>query len=181
MDDKRQGHWIYREGGGVEEASFVDGKLHGHYVSRYPDGSIGEEGSYVDGEKQGKWTYRGEGGFFTSEAFYLGGKAHGQWITRFSEGTTVETTFLDDKPQETVTHFSDGIVGGGSYVDGRKHGEWIEGYLARDKSKGRYVNGEKEGIWLDYDEGECSAVTYKDGVSSRTVNIERCREAGLIP
>ncbi len=71
----------------------------------------------------------------------------------------------------------------GSYVDGKRHGEWVEGYSVRDKSKGRYVNGEKEGTWLNYDEGGCWSITHhKDGgISVGEVNKERCRQAGLIP
>ena len=183
VNDKKHGDWVgYHPNGSVEyEGAYVDGKKHGHWVERYPDGSVSSEGSYVAGEKQGKWVYQGNEEYVFSETFYVAGKHHGKWVTRLADGTVVETTFVHDEPQVRVTRFADGIVGGGSYKDGRMHGAWIEGYLARDKSKGRFVDGQKVGVWFRFYEGDCSITTYGDVISSRTEDIEKCREVGLIP
>lgn len=42
-----------------------------------------------------------------------------------------------------------GYVWGGSYVDGRKHGPWVEGYGGYVWEEGHYVDGKKVGRWVE--------------------------------
>ncbi len=42
----------------------------------------------------------------------------------------------------------------GTFVDNKKHGEWIERDSSGNKEKGQYIEGEKDGTWLVYDRSE---------------------------
>lgn len=197
VNGKLHGQWStrYWDGSVRREGSYVDGKRQGQWVvydtwrlvhNIYRSGPA--EGSYVDDKRQGQWVVRYSDGTVYGEGSYVDDKKHGQWVTRHRDGTTKETTYVDGKAHGQVIRFSDGMVGGGSYdADGKEHGEWIEGYKAQEKSKGRYVNGKKEGTWLEYDnESEiCWSLAYDNGKyrssKSKTINKEKCREAGLIP
>ena len=50
VDGRMHGNWVIRyPDGGVDEGPYVDGRMHGNWVIRYADGRV-EENLYVDGE-----------------------------------------------------------------------------------------------------------------------------------
>ena len=65
----------------VQEGPYVDGKRHGHWVGRGPDGTIFEEGPYVEGKRRGHWVIHWSNGD-VSEGPYVDGKRHGKWVRR---------------------------------------------------------------------------------------------------
>ena len=84
------------------------------------------------------------------------GKYHGRWIERRS-----------------------GYVSQGPYVDGARHGSWVEHIASNSKEKGGYMHGKREGPWLKYfewDEKSCTSIVYREGeeISSRNVDLGKC-------
>ena len=101
---------------------YVDGKLNGHWVERYPDGQV-QEGSYVDGRKSGHWVFRFPDGQ-VQEGPLVDGKWNGHWVIRFPDGQVQE----------------------GPYVDGYMHGRFVWRNVNRkgDCHTGRYSMGQPE-------------------------------------
>ena len=155
LGGKKHGQWfqLYSDGPIKYKGSYVDGKKHGDWVER--GGSTVEKGAYVDGKKHGDWVERD--GSTVEKGAYVEGKEHGRWITS-----------RVDKEEEVITeitNFKNGVYHGeriwykfgnrnasgddkyrekGSYVDGKKHGPWIDW-----TGKGSYVHGKKDGHWVE--------------------------------
>ena len=84
------------------------------------------------------------------------GKYHGRWIERRS-----------------------GYVSQGPYVDGARHGPWVEHFASNSKEKGGYMHGKREGPWLkylDWNRKTCTSILYREGeeISSRNVDLGKC-------
>ena len=109
---RRNGSDIFGEG------QYVDGKRHGHWVSKWSDGK-GEEGPYVDGKKHGRWveTQPDSSGWVggVEEGPYVDGKRHGHWVSKSSDGQGEE----------------------GPYVDGERHGRWVIYHVDKYDCRGR--------------------------------------------
>ena len=89
--------WVY-DGGKktlVATGTLKDGRVHGPWVLRWPDGKV-EEGSYADWKRQGRWVIRNANGD-VEEGSYVNGKKHGQWVIRKANGEVEHLTFENDK------------------------------------------------------------------------------------
>ena len=89
--------WVY-DGGKktlVATGTLKDGRVHGPWVLRWPDGKV-EEGSYADWKRQGRWVIRNANGD-VEEGPYVNGKKHGQWIVRKANGEVEHMTFENDE------------------------------------------------------------------------------------
>ncbi len=89
--------WVY-DGGKktlVATGTLKDGRVHGQWVLRWPDGKV-EEGSYVDWKRQGRWVIRNANGD-VEEGPYDNGKKHGQWVVRKANGEVEHLTFENDE------------------------------------------------------------------------------------
>ena len=120
----------------------MHGKLHGHWVERWDDGSVGE-GSYVDGKRHGHWVLRDADGD-VEEGPYVDGKAHGHWVERYASGNVGEGPVVDDKKHgRWVIRFTDG---GGrlevEYRDGSREGQpGVYITESGERHPGRWSNG----------------------------------------
>ena len=84
--------WVY-DGGKktlVATGRLMDGKVHGQWVLRWPDGKV-EEGSYVDWKRRGRWVIRNANGD-VEEGPYVNGKKHGRWVIRKANGEVEHLT-----------------------------------------------------------------------------------------
>ncbi len=152
-DENGNGHLTYRNSDGDEwGGSYVNGKRHGHWITRSWSFSAGKdrvfEGSYVEGEEHGKWVFREPDGTIWGGP-YVNGKRHGKWVTR------------NLYPKISDENFDrSGFVGEGSYVEGKEHGKWVFRHPNGDIVKLQYRNGEEQypKLWYDYDEEKCWSV-----------------------
>ncbi len=124
VNGERDGHWRFENDSKVEEGPFVQGVRDGHW--RFEDGSKVEEGPLVQGVRHGHW--RIEDGPVAKEGLYDLGEPHDQWTYRREYGGITE--------------------GGGNYVNGQKHGDWIELSGEIGVARGAYLNGKKHGPWV---------------------------------
>ena len=64
-------------------------------------------------------------------------------------------TYVDGKKHgQWAIHFATGANYKGPYETGKKHGQWVERYANRTVAEGTYVNGERNGPWeFQYPEG----------------------------
>ena len=115
---------------GVEwscEGPVMDGKAHGNWVMRHPDGSV-TQGPVVDGKKHGNWVMRHPDGSVWKGP-YVDGKVHGNWIVSYADGTVWKSPYVDGKAHGNwVVSYADGTVMEGPFVDGKKHGNWVTRY-----------------------------------------------------
>lgn len=123
-----EGTAMQRESTTASWCARPDGKRHGPYVERYPDGSERTRGQHTDGARDGEWK-----GFWTdgkprSVEHYDRGKPTGMWITFFADGThSSENEHRADGSVMHRTFRPDGSkVKEGAYVDGVEDGEWTE-------------------------------------------------------
>ena len=64
--------WVWDENRQTETGRLVDGKQIGHWVQRFPNGSL-SEGTMVNGERNGHWVWRYPDGYVAEgEGPYLG-------------------------------------------------------------------------------------------------------------
>ena len=102
QDGKMHGPWVVRLADGtVGEGPFVDDKMHGPWVLRYANGNV-EEGPVANDERHGPWVFRLADGT-VQEGPYVNGKHHGPWVVRLANGTVEE----------------------GPVVNGKRHGPWV--------------------------------------------------------
>lgn len=105
-----------------------DGRRHGPYLERYPDGSERTRGQHVDGMRDGEWIGSWTDGKRRSVEHYDRGKPSGMWITFFPDGThSSENEHRDDGRVVHRTFRPDGSkTREGVFVDGVEDGEWTE-------------------------------------------------------
>jgi hypothetical protein len=75
------------------EGRFREGKRHGHWIHRFPNGQKEGEGKYVEGKEEGKWVYWYENGSIEGEGCYVGGQLHGRWTFYLPNGQQRVATF----------------------------------------------------------------------------------------
>lgn len=156
---KPHGHW---DMGGVAGRSsqasytFRMGELHGEMVRS----SLSEEfltiAQYVDGTLHG--SYVGDNDGRREKGHYVDGLRQGEWVVTWGGWA--------DLP---VGARREDIIAIGSYLDGEKHGPWVEqdpnqqetGILV---SSGNYVEGRRDGDWtVEYTNGCVRTVPYRRG------------------
>ena len=158
------------------QGAYVDGELHGPWRKLDAEGKPLVDGTYDHGRKSGVWTERRSSGSKLSERTYAAGAGTGKWtfcdakdavvvaltLGRDDEVAVEEEdgvpTTIDVKPREgPSTHiefFTSGSIRvRGGFLEGEKHGPWIE--LDREGRKVVelvYKNGKKHGPASDFHE-----------------------------
>ena len=106
------------------EGPYVDGKRHGNWVIRLPNGEV-HEGPYMDGKKHGDWVIRGANGK-VEEGPFANSNLHVNWVVRGANGAVLEGPVMGGKDHSNwVLRFPVRGVGEGPYVDRKKHSNWI--------------------------------------------------------
>ncbi len=102
------------------------------------------------------------------------GKQYGHWIESRSRRSSPEDlgkaagvkegSYIHGKRHGNwVVRTHDGREGGGSYVDGKMHGQWVDPYPG-GQWEGSYVEGKKHGLWVfRYRNGTTETETYVHG------------------
>ena len=161
----------------LERTELVDAQYRGLFVSTTEIDHITTRIHYVDGKEDGLFTrvWRGQE---LERGYYDHGKRIGDWRRVEHSSDVIHETYDDDgkltgeqrtftmngdlKRRATYDHgvlngpheeFDGGTrIAGGLYVDGEKHGEWLEQVPYRDETlRGRYDHGIKEGRWTTFD------------------------------
>ncbi|AJY47799.1 hypothetical protein TM49_22355 [Martelella endophytica] len=161
----------------IDRHELVDGKYRGLFVSTTDLDKITTRVHYVDGKEDGLFTrvWRGRE---LERGYYDHGKRVGDW-RRVEHSTDVvhetydadgkltgeQHTFALNGKLKTLATYDHGtldgpykeldgeqVIAGGNYVDGQKHGDWLEQAPYRDETRqGRYAHGVKEGRWTTFD------------------------------
>ena len=195
---RRHGDWVYYFPDGSVEAkgSYVNNERHGSWVHYFPDGSVRIKASWVNNKRHGKWvTTDGSYESFTSyvngkkhgycisqnksdtyqqtdERLYLDGEEYDAWsfVTRPGSSVSVEVEGPDENGNGHLTYSnSDGDEWGGSYVNGKRHGHWIERPWSMSDGKNRlregsYVEGKRHGKWIfSYPNGDIEKLEFRNG------------------
>jgi len=161
----------------LDRTELVDGEYRGLFVSTTEIDQITTRVHYVDGKEDGLYT-RDWRGREWDRGYYDHGKRVGDWRRVENAGDVIHETYDDDgkltgaqrtygtngelKRLATYDHGvlnglykeldGDRMIAGGRYVDGGKHGEWLEQVPYRDETKqGRYDHGIKDGRWTTFD------------------------------
>ena len=198
VNNKRHGDWVhYFPDGSVRiKASWANGKKHGDWVHYFSDGSVRIKASWPNGNKYEKWvTTDGSYVSFTSyvngnkhsyrmrqnksdtyqqtdERLYLDGEESDSWgfVTRPGSSVSVEVEGPDENGKVHLTYRnSDGDEWGGSYVNGKRHGHWIERPWSMSDGKNRlregsYVEGKRHGKWIfRYPNGDIEKLEFRNG------------------
>ncbi len=174
---KKHGQWVASYSDGSEEGSYVKGKKHGQWVTF--ERSDGDEYfsriSYVNGKRHGYWVrshgYVKSDDLSVVEGLDLDGEELDAWGGYMRPDWSVEVESPDENGNgHLIYRNSDGAVWGGAYVNGKRHGQWIERtvwHLDQDKDtvgEGSYVNGKAHGHWVyRYPDGVVSEVPCVNG------------------
>ena len=125
---------VYQPGSSflTEEAFYSEGKKHGSYNKRYPNGKPQEEAHYNMDKRDGKTVWHYETGEKAAEYNYRNGNIDGEVSAYYKNGK--------------VSEF-------GLYKNNEQTGSWKEFYENGNiKAEGKYADGKKEGSWKEYDE-----------------------------
>tara|TARA_Y100001970_G_scaffold292136_1_gene432132 strand:- start:301 stop:1194 length:894 start_codon:yes stop_codon:yes gene_type:complete len=79
--------------------NYLNGQLHGQYVSYYENGQINEKRNYINGEPDGEWVGFHPNGNLMYENFFNDRKRVGVWNTYYSNGN-----------HEYIQHFEDDVL-----------------------------------------------------------------------
>ena len=116
---------------------------------------------------------------------------HDAYIYLYSDGDDTERFSLQNLdanwtveitgPDETVSgriviRTPEGREWGGHYVNGRRHGHWIDREGRNWRSKGEYIHGKRDGEWHELFGESCKSVAYRQGeeVASQQVDMSKC-------
>ncbi len=146
--------WYFDSGQLLKEESYRNGARDGLSTEYDETGKVIEEGEFVDGNEDGPWFE------LTGDSFirgtYRDGLRNGMWYNFYLErnGAATDTLcsfkggFIEDNPNGKHTYY------------------WENGKV---KDEGSYVNGKKEGEWYKYnfDGTLFMTITYKQGVETR--------------
>ncbi|MBK8207626.1 MAG: hypothetical protein IPK87_12695 [Planctomycetes bacterium] len=134
----------------------VNGKANGKFEQFRADGkTLESEGTMKDGQREGEWKYYHPNGKLQSEGTCVAGKKHGWWKAYNTSGeVTLEAEYAEDKESGMRRVWKDGeLQSEGRMEDGVKEGYWIEhksigneGY----RSEGTYLKGKKHGEWKEF-------------------------------
>ena len=136
--------------------------------------STEDAGMLVDGKKLGLWIGRSRGNLEDTFYFYtyVNGKQHGPRYHRHKNALRIYTrisAIVNGKSQSV--HITNGDnVSTGTYVNGKRHGQWIAAGDKRSFRKrgtfaeiGAYVNGTKHGQWIELVDEVVGTGAYVDG------------------
>ena len=142
----------------VSEGKYVDGKKEGKFYNLSPYAEIRGKGKYNSGTQTGDWEeyYTSADGSLERKqsGAYEFGKKEGLWSHYKKNGRrTGEGTYKNNVKQGKWTEgpdidFASRFYGVGSYLDGKKNGEW--NYVAPRKNpivKGFFEGGKPSGDW----------------------------------
>lgn len=126
-DGLPNGPWRQRTKDGVEQISYVAGKISGPYTAFYRDGAIKERGSLTDKKKIGNWITYAPDGTKLEQVSYVNDKLEGPAVKYFPDGKNAETKSyhvgkLDGK--FTSFHETGAKAEEGDYLNGQKVGHW---------------------------------------------------------
>ena len=165
VDGKKHGPWVIRFPDGREYGGpYVDGNRHGRWVVQYESGTVGE-GPYVNGKETGEWVFRYPDGR-ESRGPYVNGEKHGRWVEQHEDGAVGEGPWVNGKANgEWVIRYPDGREHRGPLVNGKRTGEWVFRFPDGREDRGPFVNGEMHGRWVGRrSDGSTCSVQVVEGV-----------------
>ena len=118
------------------------------------DGEVDEKGTYVEEVKHGRWTeveYEDSyevgvnPGRAVLEGEYENGERVGQWTVRYRNGLVGKGPYGKPEIPENYSYLS--WEERSQYSRWQKHGQWTLMYRNGDKDEGSYVYGKKHGEW----------------------------------
>ena len=158
----KDGKWVvknpgYNPGTYTEsEGSYVNGRRHGHWVTRDSDANVLSRSSYtlVDGKFDVQRVYQPDG-TLNSKYSRFNGKRHGEWVNSHPDGTVKRAgSYVEGKKAgKWLYRDPKGTEWGGTYVEGKKHGEWVENLSSDDDNydydkEGKFWHrGKETGPW----------------------------------
>ena len=145
---------VFAKGHLVEVSWYVNGLLHGPYISYHADGSTAEKTTYQNGKINGLFETFYAGGKLKETVMYREGGRTGLYEQFSEKGNPLARINYKDGLREGYAeyYFSDGDKQSyGGYKDDKKSGFWKE-YMhsgVREEA-GKYVAGERHGEWVEY-------------------------------
>ena len=147
-NDRPVGDWRTLDtNGNIEQAHYVNGKLHGDWTRATPDGTLLDQRHYRNGKAVGDWESHDEDGNLVFRAHFVNGEKEGEAFKVLYEG------------RQRHAHFK----------AGKRDGEYLEtspeGY---PRLVGQYRDDKRQGRFIEYDEeGQVERITpYRDGVEN---------------
>ena len=125
--------WYYPDGSLKRDEAYLNGVLDGPTVEYDESGNVIRQGEYIEGLEDGQWI--SEVGEYREEGVYKAGLRNGIWKFYYiskTPGATkqlfFEGNFIDNLPNgKHVYYWENGIrKDEGSYVMGRKEGDWTQ-------------------------------------------------------
>jgi len=117
--------WYHKNGKILRKEVFYNGLADGMLTEYDNDENIVTQGDYIEGKKEGHWIYIV--GDAKEEGEYSENMRNGLWKIYYGDGSLMfEGKFIDDNPNgEHIWYWQNGkIKNRGSYVMGRKKGDW---------------------------------------------------------
>ena len=106
-------------------------------------------GACLDGKASGQGTLTLWGGDLVYEGGMRGGKPHGYGTLRFADGAVHEGSYVDGERHGQWVERLAGDVFEGPYVDSKRHGQWVWRFVSGAVYEGPYVDGERHGQWVE--------------------------------
>lgn len=191
-EDKANGIYTayYETGEKLSEATYKLDTLHGYHQTFFEDGQMKSQGWYRDGFQHGEWKHYYPDGKLQGKNFFHRGDFHdlqefygvdGKLTSTlfYNFGEVLTESFYDpegnlfekidrSKPGEhtiTVRHFNGEVSHLTDYVNGVRHGRYIEfDPTGKKLEEGQYVNGAQSGTWTAY---------FPNGHKKTVINLSR--------
>jgi len=161
---------FFDDGKRKEEIPWLNGKIHGDWISWYHNGIMESHYIYTNGVKNGKWQWWNENGKLREEYNWKDGKRNGEQIEWYENGQKMMLiNYLEDvKHGEEIQWYNNGnIKSKVTFNHGKMNGKYYQWYLNGKKSEeGEFNNGKREGKWFRwYENGKLSEESnYKNGL-----------------
>jgi antitoxin component YwqK of YwqJK toxin-antitoxin module len=146
--------WFFENGQMLKEENYRNGLKDGISTEYDETGKVIEEGEFIEGKEDGPWFELT--GDCLIRGTYRDGLRNGMWFNFYLDNNGVET--------DSLCYFKGGFIE--DNPDGKHTYYWENGKV---KDEGSYVNGRKEGEWSKYnfDGTLFMIITYKQGVETR--------------
>jgi len=122
------------------------GQKEGHWTEISENGDV-FDGHYVDGERRGPWTARFANKVI-GECIYAKDMHYCDWIMHDADGNVLK----DDMPWLRKQLFWRSATNNSAFetpfVNGKKHGRWVERFANGDVFEGPYVDDKRHGDWV---------------------------------
>jgi antitoxin component YwqK of YwqJK toxin-antitoxin module len=89
----------------IDEGEYLEGKMHGRWISWYPNGVKKDEGYYLNGEPIGSYISWHDNGEIAVTGNYLDGKQDGIWVIRDFTGRILKNVYWHLGMLIMVEHF----------------------------------------------------------------------------